>query len=97
MVGRDHRDVAKRHLTPQLFDLGAGADRWVDLGLSAQTGNVVFLVQDQIVDAALDGRREALVAIAARDLVSAPKRAVDDMRRAGRGCRPPATQNSGRI
>ena len=79
MIGRNQGDIAGRDMLPELFDFGTRADRRIDLGLAAEPGDIVFLVQRQIVNAALDGGGIALVAIGARDLVAAGERAVDDV------------------
>src|SRR5690606_1343508 len=56
-----------------------------DLGLAPEAFDVVLLVEDEVVDAALDGGGKTLVAIAGGDIVTAAQRAVDNMGGAGGG------------
>ncbi|MCY1237481.1 hypothetical protein D9M72_501810 [compost metagenome] len=85
MIGRDHRHRAISHMPPELLHLGARPDRRIDLGLAAEPPHVVFFIEGQVVDAALDRRGVPLRAVGGGNLVAAAERAVHHMRRASGG------------
>ncbi len=86
VIGRDDGDVAGGQMMPECLDLAARAQRRIDLGLAAEAGHVVLLVEDQVVDAGFDGGVEALHAIARAEIIAAGDGAMDDMAgAAGRG------------
>lgn len=82
MVGRDDGDMAGGQMLPERLALLGGADRRVALGAAEKPRDILFLAADEIVDAGLDRRIDALRTVGLRQFITAADGAMDDMRRA---------------
>ena len=82
MIGRNDRDIASRQMMPKVFNLAAGPQRRIDLGLPAKAPDIVIFVERQIMNAGLDRRTMALGAISGCQFISATDRTVDNVHRA---------------
>lgn len=66
-------------VTPEALPLGLAADGRIDLGFPSEAGHVLLLAERQIVDASLDGRGDALLAVGGGERVPAREGAMHDV------------------